>query len=226
MVSRLQAAMQRMHEPWGGVLCLDFANTLEPRGGPPPVAVPAGFTVRDELLSYDDLVAWAVHARALSVDAGAALMAAADASPVQAQGVLRRAHALRDAVYRVFWAITQRQPPPAADLAILAREHADGSAAATLVAAAEGVRWCWPADGADLARPLWPIAWSAAELLTTGDLTRVKVCPGTLRQPVACAWLFYDATRSRTRRWCSMRDCGGVAKAQRQTARRRAARGR
>jgi predicted RNA-binding Zn ribbon-like protein len=218
--------MQRMHEPWGGVLCLDFANTLEPRGGPPPVAVPAGFTFRDELLSYDDLVAWAVHVQAVSVDAGEALLAAADASPGRAQDVLRRALTLRDVVYRVFWAIAHRQLPAADDLATLAQEHAVGASAATLVAEEAGVGWCWPEDGENLARPLWHIAWSATDLATNRDLTRVKVCPGTPRQLVACAWLFYDATKSRTRRWCSMRDCGGAAKAQRQTTRRRAARGR
>lgn len=75
-----------------------------------------------------------------------------------------------------------------------------------------------------LARPLWPIAWSATELLTTGDPSRVKVCPGVPDAPIACAWLFYDATKNRSRHWCSMEDCGAVTKARRQTGRRRAAR--
>jgi len=35
---RLEQATARMHPLWGGKLCLDFANTVEPRGGPAPVA--------------------------------------------------------------------------------------------------------------------------------------------------------------------------------------------
>ncbi len=222
--SRLQAAMIGMHEPWGGVLCLDFANTLEPRGGPPPVAVPPGFVFRDELLTYDDLAAWAVHTNIVPAETVEALIGAADTRPEQAQAVLSRAHELRDAVYRVFWAIAKGLQPPDEDLLTLAREHAAGAVAARLLASDSGVRWSWLEDGEDLARPLWPVAWSATEVLTTGDFARVKVCPGTPGQPVACGWLFYDATKSRTRRWCSMADCGGVTKARRQTARRRAAR--
>ncbi len=224
--ARLRAAMSRMHEPWGGVLCLDFANTLEPRGGPPPVTAPPGFTFRDELLTYDDLVAWAVHKGVLREGAGEALIRAAEGRPDQAGTVLARAHAFRDAVYRVFWAIAHGQPPAAADLAALAREHADGAAHAELVASDGGASWGWPEGEASLARPLWPVAWSATSLVTTGDVARVKACPGVPGQPVACAWLFYDETKNRTRRWCSMTDCGGAAKAQRQTERRRGARSR
>ena len=224
--ARLQAAMLRMHEPLGGVLCLDFANTLEPRGGPPPIAVPPGFAFRDELLTYDDLVAWVVHKGAVQAETGEALIVAADARQDQSRAVLLRAHALRDAVYRVFWSIVQGQRPAATDLSTLAWEHADGATAAKLIASDGGADWGWPEDGTSLARPLWPVAWSATGLVTTGEVTRMKVCPGVPGQPVACGWLFYDETKNRARRWCSMAECGGVVKAQQQTARRRSARAR
>ena len=215
--------MQRMHDPWGGVLCLDFANTVEPRGGPSPEP-PAGMVLRDELRSYEDLVAWTARMHALPVETAAALMGSAGPTPDQAQDVFARGIALREAIYRIFWATAHQHPPNEADLAILTQEHADGAAHALLVADGDGVVWRWPEDGGDLARPLWPVAWSATELLTTGDLQRVKVCPGVPGQAVRCSWLFFDATRSRTRRWCSMEDCGGAVKAKRQSARRRAAR--
>ena len=219
---RLRAAIARMHEPWGGVLCLDFANTLEPRGGPPPVSTPPDFSFRDELLTYSDLIAWTIHKEALPFAAGVALLETADRQPGQASVVVGRAHVLRDAIYRVFWHIAQQQAPPAADLAILAQEYSDGALAATLSSSEDGVRWQWPDDGVNLSRPLWPVAWSATELVTTGDSARIKVCPGSPGQPIPCAWLFYDETKNRSRRWCSMADCGGVTKARRQTARRRA----
>lgn len=219
---RLRAAIARMHEPWGGVLCLDFANTLEPRGGPPPFSTPPHFSFRDELLTYTDLIAWTIHKEALPFAAGVALLEAADRQPGQASVVVGRARVLRDAIYRVFWHIAQQQAPPAADLAILAQEYSDGALAATLNSSEDGVRWQWPDDSVNLSRPLWPVAWSATELVTTGDSARIKVCPGSPGQSIPCAWLFYDETKNRSRRWCSMADCGGVTKARRQTARRRA----
>ncbi|WP_372791860.1 CGNR zinc finger domain-containing protein [Paraconexibacter sp.] len=40
-----------------------------------------------------------------------------------------------------------------------------------------------------------------------GTWTRLKVCPaGT------CGWAFYDVSRNRSRRWCSMEICGNRAK--------------
>jgi predicted RNA-binding Zn ribbon-like protein len=41
-----------------------------------------------------------------------------------------------------------------------------------------------------------------------GGWSRLKVCPG-----VDCGWAFYDHSRNRSGRWCSMSVCGGRAKA-------------
>jgi len=72
--------------------------------------------------------------------------------------------------------------------------------------------------GDDLERPLWEIAHSAADLLTSGDQERVKECAST-----TCEWVFLDKSRNRSRRWCDMSDCGNRAKARRFQARKRAA---
>jgi predicted RNA-binding Zn ribbon-like protein len=66
------------------------------------------------------------------------------------------------------------------------------------------------------------LAYAAVELLTRGDLSRLRACPPALG---GCGWLFLDHSRNGTRRWCAMDDCGTRAKARRLTARRRAARG-
>ncbi|MEV0848001.1 CGNR zinc finger domain-containing protein [Streptomyces sp. NPDC049954] len=57
------------------------------------------------------------------------------------------------------------------------------------------------------------IAWS--ELALTGEATRLKRC-----SEHACAWVFWDTSKNRSRRWCSMRVCGNRAKARRLAARR------
>jgi len=61
---------------------------------------------------------------------------------------------------------------------------------------------------ADSDDPLFLIAAAAAELIATGDLSLIKPCGGT-----QCILLFYDTTKSHTRRWCSMAVCGNRMKA-------------
>lgn len=222
--TRLKGAVDRMHEPYGGVLCLDFANTLEPRGGPPPLDLPPDFNFRDELLSYVDLVAWAVHKDTLDAPTVESLIGDTDYDSQGAQDVLERAHALRDAIYRAFWQISEGDPPAGEDLAVIMREYADATAHAGLVVTETTTEWDWSGNDSSLARPLWPVARSAVDLLTTGDRQRIKVCPGPGRPPLACAWLFYDISKNGSRRWCNMADCGAATKARRQTARRRASR--
>ena len=57
---------------------------------------------------------------------------------------------------------------------------------------------------------LWHVARSAAELLTSGDLGRVRGCASE-----ECGWVFLDTTRNRSRRWCDMKECGNREKARR-----------
>src|SRR5215217_60996 len=54
----------------------------------------------------------------------------------------------------------------------------------------------------------WPVAHAATELLTSDGLDRLKLCVG-------CYWLFLDASRNRSRRWCAMEVCGTHEKARR-----------
>jgi predicted RNA-binding Zn ribbon-like protein len=83
------------------------------------------------------------------------------------------------------------------ELAHRPREITDG---------ARGLAWAPLADDV-----LAPVVWSAAELLTSGPLERVRECPGD----DTCGWLFLDTSRNGSRRWCDMRTCGNRAKARR-----------
>ena len=57
------------------------------------------------------------------------------------------------------------------------------------------------------------IAWT--ELGTTGDIARLKRCAEH-----SCAWVFWDTSKNRSRRWCAMRVCGNRTKARRYAAKR------
>ncbi|HZD71293.1 MAG TPA: ABATE domain-containing protein [Actinomycetes bacterium] len=197
------------HKLYGGLLCLDFANTVEPRVREPR---------RDHLRGYADLVRWARHAGALDDAQAQRLLAAAATRRAAARTSFIRAIALREAIYRAFAAIAQGATPAAADLDRLQRAYAAAMRHAHLLRADGRLAWTWDDQALDLA--WWPAARSAVELATAGPLERLKQCPA----PEGCGWLFLDGTKNRLRRWCSMEECGGQAKARRQTARRRVAR--
>ncbi|MFJ9636519.1 CGNR zinc finger domain-containing protein [Streptomyces sp. NPDC101178] len=85
---------------------------------------------------------------------------------------------------------------------------ADGTAPGTLIPAPQ-----LPAPRSALAA--LAVAWS--ELTLTGDAVRLKRCAEH-----ACAWVFWDTSKNRSGRWCSMRVCGNRAKARRYAARQAA----
>lgn len=202
----------------GGRLCLDFANTVEPRGGP------AGGPGRhDYLADYPDLVAWALRVDVVDLPAARALLRAAAAEPDMGGAFFADAIALREAIYRVFSAIAHGEEPAAVDREFIAAAYRVALDHAQLAPRAGGFGWDWP-ERDDLGWPTWMVARSAVELLTTGEPARIKSCPGGGDSPLPCAWLFYDTSKNRARRWCTMADCGNATKARRLTERRRQAR--
>jgi predicted RNA-binding Zn ribbon-like protein len=196
----------------GGRLCLDFANTVGGRATDHP---------SEFLTSYAVLLAWAQFTGAVDDAEAEQLRHAAAQRPNAAAAVHRQAIACRDAIYRIFVAIAREQPPATADLDALTQVYHAALARARLRPHGAAVRWEW-SDDAELERPLWQAARSAVAVLTSDDLSRIKVCPG--RDGNSCWWVFFDATKNRIRRWCNMAVCGSSAKARRQAAKRRAMR--
>lgn len=192
----------------GGNLALDYVNT---RSGPP-----TGRPDDDVLHRYDDVVQWAHHVGLLPAPDAARLHRHAHTAPGDARAAYRRALGVRDCLDDLFRSAATGRRLSTRHLERLRDDEADGLAHARLVADDGNFRWRWTADR-DLGRPLWPIVHAAVELLTAGQLDRIKGCPG-------CRFLFLDESKNRTRRWCSMQDCGTAAKIRRYVARRAATR--
>jgi len=188
----------------GGHLALDFVNTVD--GDP-------GF---ENFQSYDDLVAWSARLNVLTADEVERLVRLAERRPEEAEAVHLEALALRDAIYGVFRAIAEGEEPTFRNLEILRRYECEALSRGRLARGGGGFGWEWKDEG-DLAKMLWPVAHAATELLTSGGLDRLKLCVG-------CYWLFLDASRNRSRRWCTMEVCGTHEKARRYVAKRAASR--
>lgn len=186
----------------GGRLCLDFANTLDGRASEP----------RERLNIYADLVSWARQAGTVSPSAARRLLEEASRHPRRSASVLEQARELREAIYRIWGAEAHQQQASVADLELLNSVLARALSHQRVVR--EGNRYAldWGAGDA-LESILWPVAKSAAELLTSDEAKLVRQCEAY--ETKECAWLFIDETRNRSKRWCSMASCGNRAKARR-----------
>ncbi|PYS77938.1 MAG: hypothetical protein DMF67_08350 [Acidobacteria bacterium] len=201
----------------GGRLCLDFVNTVYARAvGEAPAKRARGdyLSGDDKLTSYPDLVAWGARAGLLADKEARRLLRAADDRPKTAGAVLKRAVKLREAIYRIIKSRLGGKRSDEADLRTINEELAFAKDHQRLMSKADGFSLEW-IDDDSLDRVLWPVARSAAEVLTSDELNRVRQCGGE-----NCGWLFLDASRNRSRQWCDMRDCGNIAKVRRFRQRR------
>ncbi len=195
-----------IHKLIANALCLNFANTLYGHGNVP---------IHEYLKDYRDLVLWSRHAGILDERQADALIREGTRRPTEAVATFHRAIALRETLFRTFTAIANGESPKPNDLAALNSARTDALSHSKIDRSGDRFNIAWT-DEAALARVLWPIALSAAELLTSEDLHRVRECDGD-----TCDWLFVDTSRNHLRRWCSMHECGNRAKVRRYLKRKR-----
>jgi predicted RNA-binding Zn ribbon-like protein len=180
----------------GNLLWLDFVNTEPMRNGE-----------RVDLLpELGDLVDWLETAAGLPPDQ--ARRARRWEGKDEGSEVLREARALRAALREGAERLARGKA--VGERAVAAINRVLGSRPAYRELVREGKRWMSRERPASTSpyHLLVPIAESAAWLLEHGDPSLVRRCEGS-----SCVLLFYDTTRNRSRRWCSMEGCGSRAKA-------------
>lgn len=182
-----------------GALCLDFANTWGNRADPET----------DKLSGIDDFLNWACQAGIVTSGDRRALSDVASQMPSEAERIYNRSVALRETIFRIVSAAAAVRPPEGSDveefnlaLTEVPRQR--------LAPGGECCRWECSGDQLDLGRVLWPIIRSAAELMTSPGMSRVRECGAP-----DCSWLFADTSKGGRRRWCDMGTCGNRAKARR-----------
>jgi predicted RNA-binding Zn ribbon-like protein len=189
-----------MDIPEQGALVLRFANTLDLDEGTDELDSPARsgeWLITAGLLDRDPGVTPHEHALALALRAGVREAAGAAGGAVPDPRVLEAANA------------ALRELPLQVTIGIPA--EGDVRHTAPLTAAAGGT-----GGSAPVLQALGGIAAAWAELAITGGSARLKRCPEQ-----SCAWLFWDATKNGSRKWCSMRVCGNRAKTAAYAARQR-----
>lgn len=195
------------YEADAGHLVLDFTNTIGNRLSRQP---------HDWLSSYDNLVSWGELVGILPDADSRILQREAGRSPELAAASLERAIQLRETCYRILSAVAGGRSPETTDIETLNAFLPEALAHMGIVQENGIFTWKWANNEVDMDRIIWPVARAAADLLTSGELARVGECLGD-----GCGWLFLDMSRNRSRRWCSMEECGNRAKSRRHYARSR-----
>src|SRR2546430_7680011 len=185
--------MQPAFELIAGVPSLDFANTLSGDRFHAP---------RENLNEYGDLLAFARQAGLVDASCARGLAERAAQEPGEAARVLARSIELREAIFRIFWALGMRKKAAPSDLAFLNRELTTALAHREIVPRAGTYVFGWK-ECDDLDQPLWTIAVSAGDLLADAGRGPIRMCG--LSEDNECTWIFLDETKNRSRRWCSMK---------------------
>lgn len=191
-----------------GDLCLDFANTREWHASDQPV---------EHLGDYLTLLSWGEGAGIIPPEKGARLRSLASEHAAEASAAYAGAIRLREAIYRIFSRHYHGEALNPDDMQVLNATLSQSLPYLRLVSAPHGFTWEWSDKVGDFNQVIWPVARSAAELLTSAQLERVREC----EDDRGCGYLFIDTTRNHSRRWCSMESCGNRAKARRHYARQR-----
>ncbi len=133
-----------------------------------------------------------------------------DKHHLAAKSVLNRAIELRETIFRIYSSIAEGNSAANKELAVFNKYLSTTMRFSQIIKKKGGFYWDTTGDKAKLEWILNPIIRSAAELMISRKLRKVKKCS----DPV-CGWLFLDISRNQSRRWCDMQDCGNRAKASR-----------
>ena len=181
---------------------LDLVNTLDWRF--------RESGAEESLKSYDDLLEFTTRSKLLSTRQTRRIRG----SPQS----LERCKELREALADIFYARLDERTPPAASRGTLERYFKAARVAQKLNwEQSPHLEWEWPPDSSDPELPVWALALSASDLMTSEAVNRVRACDNP-----ECRWLFLDISKNQTRRWCDMKLCGNRMKARRFKAQRKA----
>jgi predicted RNA-binding Zn ribbon-like protein len=175
----------------GGRLSVDFVNA----------------TPSNAELSWERLIHFLESTSVVSAGRGAQLLSLPQSDPQAAEALLLKAQRLGSALRTVFAAMLRKQRiagewiEPLNKILRITEGHDElvsqaGVWKIEFVAREGGLDWLLAA-----------VARSGAEIIAEGARARLRICANP-----HCGLFFYDNSRTRRRRWCSMAVCGNRSK--------------
>jgi predicted RNA-binding Zn ribbon-like protein len=175
----------------GGRLSLDFVNTTPPNAE----------------LSWERLIRFLEATNIVSSERSAQLLSLPQSDPQAAETLLVKARRLGSALRKVFAAVLRKQRiagewiEPVNEVLRITEGHDElvgdtGVWKIEFIAREGGLDWLLAA-----------LARSGAEIIAEGARARLRHCANP-----NCGLFFYDNSRTRRRRWCSMAVCGNRSK--------------
>jgi predicted RNA-binding Zn ribbon-like protein len=154
-------------------------------------------------LSWEELVEFLQHTQVISYERGSQLVALPETDLHAAEGLLLRTNALRDALRKIFLALTRKEQletewaVPVNEILRITEGHDElvadnGKWRIEFIAREGGLDWLLAA-----------IARSGVEIVVESEGVRLRQCANH-----KCGLFFCDTSRTRRRRWCSMSTCG------------------
>lgn len=191
----------------GGDPSLDLVNTVDwTERGPE----------KERLTDYARLTRWAEGAGVVSKAAAERLRRAGAAKPREAKAAHEEALRLRSVLQRLYESVTAGKRSDSAweEFNGLLGEALTRLRMSPLRKGDAAAQWEWHGTES-LESLLWPIVWSAANLLISEEAGRIRVCASA-----DCGWVYVDRSRNGLRRWCQMETCGTLEKSRRRAERR------
>lgn len=184
----------------GGILCLDFTNTVSNRGDA---------TEKDYLANFDDLLYWAVKKVEIITEKTARLIdKKAQAESVKAQHFFKEAMVLRKLIHDIFLQVSNAEQVSAENMAEFNETMKMYNPHIQLQQNGDNFKETWDWEPDSFFQITAPIIKTAYTLLLSDKLGRVRECCSN-----PCGWLFLDTSKNGKRRWCSMDTCGSNDKA-------------
>ncbi|UCC44612.1 MAG: CGNR zinc finger domain-containing protein [Candidatus Zixiibacteriota bacterium] len=190
---------------YGGVLCLDFVNTVHSR---------VEAVTFDYIKDYGDLLRWLRRCEAAPDQVMSMLKEWYATDRQGSDTALNEIKEIRDLLYRITSALAAGGSPEKTDLNRFQNLVEKTWAYLSIEPGRRSWKWAWSSQKIDLGHPVRLVIKSAAELLLSDHVVRIKECP-------ACGWVFLDRSKNSSRRWCSMETCGSIDKASRYYYRRK-----
>jgi predicted RNA-binding Zn ribbon-like protein len=183
----------------GGLLCLDFVNTVQTR---------KKLTSYEYLPDYLSFLEWCAKVNIADQNEIDTFKSIVVQSPAKAITAYHHIFIAREILYKFLSAKAAGIEIPNDVLDRFNELLTESLSHIGFQNNVKGPHQIWINEQDDLVAPLWKVLKSAYDILTADESKYVKECP-------ACGWLFLDRSRTHTRRWCNPLECGSVDKATR-----------